>query len=93
MTTPTPSDIATIVENIIKAAEDHEDIINTVAGLAGILPEVSLAEKALPAIIAVLQLLQGGGSASPLDALGALLSHLTPGMPNAPERAPTPEAS
>lgn len=93
MTTPTPSDIAKIVEQILAAATDHEDVINMIAGIAGVLPEVSLAEKALPAIITILQVLQGGNSRSPLDALQVFLNHNTPGMPNAPELAPTPEAS
>ncbi len=92
-TAPTATDILTIITNILQGATEHEALINTIAGGAGILPEVSLAEKALPAIVAVLQVLEQGGAVSPLAALQALFNHITPGQPNSPILTDLPPGS
>lgn len=84
----TPANIITLVSNIVRGVEEHEGLINTIAGMAGILPEVSLAEKALPAIVAVLTFLQEETGKAPLDVFRDFLNHITPGAANSSTLGP-----
>jgi hypothetical protein len=91
--TPSVSDLLTIAQTIIRNIEDHEDSINFIAGMAGILPEVALAEKALPMIAAVLQFMQEQTGKSLIEVFQDVLSHLTPGGPNSAVLTSLPEGS
>jgi hypothetical protein len=91
---PTAANLMTIAENILQGVESHQGLINSIAGMAGILPEVSLAEKALPMVCAVLQFMQEESGKGLLEVFQDLLNHLTPGQPNATElNAVIPEGS
>jgi hypothetical protein len=91
---PTAANLMTIAGNILQGVESHQGLINSIAGMAGILPEVSLAEKALPMVCAVLQFMQEESGKGLLEVFQDLLNHLTPGQPNATElNAVIPEGS
>lgn len=92
-TVPTAANILTIANNIVQGVTDHEGLINTIAGMAGILPEVSLAEKALPMLAAVLQFMQQETGKGLLEVFQDLLNHLTPGAPNAAVLTNLPQGS
>ena len=81
--------LLSIGTKILDGVVDHEHLINTIAGLAGVGPEVALAEKALPMVAATLKFLQQETGKGPLAAFKDFMDHLTPGMPNAPALAPT----
>src|SRR5258708_36912143 len=80
----TITDLETTASNIVKGVMEHEMLINTIAGAVGILPEVELAEKLLPLIAGVLQVMQGQSGKSLLDVFGELVNHVVPGQPNSP---------
>lgn len=82
------AEIEKTAESIVNNIIDHETSINLIAGMVGILPEVAVAEKALPIIAGVLQYMQGTSGKSLIQVFGDLMSHLTPGQPNSPVLAP-----
>lgn len=71
-----------IANNILTGVADHEDLINTIAGLAGVGPEVALAEKALPMVAAALKFMQSETGKGPVDVFHDFLNHITPSQPN-----------
>lgn len=84
------ADIEKAAEQIIKNVQEHEGSLNFIAGLAGILPEVQLAEKALPLLVQGLHLIEQETGKSPLDAFKDLVDHLTPSAPNSVVLSPDP---
>ena len=78
------ADLAKTAENIVEGVIEHEGLINTIAGAVGILPQVALAEKALPLLAGVLKFMQQETGKDLIDVFGDLLGHLTPGKPNSP---------
>src|SRR6266702_6915772 len=80
----TIADVETAAANIIKGVTEHEGLINMIAGAVGILPEVALAEKLLPLLAGVLQIMQGSGGKSLIEVFEELVNHVTPGLPNSP---------
>ena len=89
----TAASIVSIGENILQGITDHEGLINTIAGLAGIGPEVSMAEKLLPLLITVLQFLEQETGKGLVQVVEDLISHVTPGQSGAPALAEVPQAS
>ena|SRR6266436_5650542 len=80
----TVTDLEKAAQNVIQGVMDHEMLINMIAGAVGILPEVALAEKLLPLLAGVLQVMQGQGGGSLMDVFGQLVNHIVPGQPNSP---------
>lgn len=89
----TAAGIIDIGNKIVEGVVDHEGLINTIAGMAGILPEVSLAEKALPILQLILQFLEQETGKGPLEVFKDLISHITPGGPLSPSLSETPEGT
>jgi hypothetical protein len=88
--TPTVGDLYTIAENTLQGVEDHQGLIETIGGLAGILPAVSLIMKAVPFLIGALRFMKAETGKSWLDVFKDFLNHNTPGQPNSQVLNPTP---
>ena len=69
-------DIEKAAEQALQAAIDHEGIINSIATMTGILPQVSLIEKSLPIGVALLQFAEQETGKPPLDILKDFLDHM-----------------
>ena len=80
----TISNLAKTGETVLQGVIDHESMINVVAGMTGVLPEVLFAEKAFPIIILALRAIQQSSGKSWGEAFSDLMDHLTPGKPAAP---------
>ncbi len=78
------ADIEKTASAIIQGISEHQTLINMIATSVGIMPEVALAEKALPMIAGILQFMQQESGKSLPDVFADLMSHLTPGQPNSP---------
>lgn len=89
----TIADLEKAAESIVEGVIDHEGLINVIAGTVGILPAVSLAEKALPLLAGVLQFLQQESGKGLVETFTDLINHLTPGQPNAPALAPDQQST
>jgi hypothetical protein len=84
----TVSDLETLSENVLQGIVSRETQINIVAGMAGILPEVTIAEHVLPLAIAALQFMQQETGKTLLQVAEDFISHITPGLPNATVLSP-----
>jgi hypothetical protein len=69
------ADVEALGLKIIQSVEDHEGVINTIAGMAGVLPEVSMAEKMLPGIAGVFQFMQQETGKSLLTVVEDWINH------------------
>lgn len=83
------ADIEKLGETIVNNIIDHEASINMLAGLAGLSVPVAYAEKFLPMIASTLHFMQQETGKPWTEVLSDLMSHLTPGQPNAPVLSPT----
>lgn len=85
------TDLEKTAEQIIENVIDHETTINAIAGMVGILPEVTLAEKFLPMVAGALQFMQQESGKPLTQVFIDFMNHITPGQPNSPIlTAPTP---
>ena len=85
----TIADLEKTAEQIVANLIDHETSINFIAGMVGILPEVAIAEKALPMIMGLLKFMQQETGKSLPEVFTDLMNHVTPGEPNSPILSPT----
>ena len=80
----TLADIEKIGASVIEGIIDHEGLINTVAGAAGILPQVLMAEKLLPLVAGLLQFGEAETGKGLLQIVQDFVSHVTKGQSNSP---------
>jgi hypothetical protein len=78
------ADIEALAVTTLNGVVARESEINIVAGMAGILPEVTVAEHVVPLVVVALQFMQQESGKTLLQTAEDFISHVTPGLPNSP---------